>query len=79
MFKNIPFMATRDDVEATVLSVRGVDSSPRPDSCLRIEPSTEVELILMPRETETYLGGFPNEQCVDTENIRTKQVDKRIR
>ena len=60
MLKNIPLVAPRDNVETPVLPICWVDSRPCPDSRLRIKPSAKVELILMPRETETNFRGFPD-------------------
>ena len=78
MLKNIPLMATGDNIEATVLLVCWIDSCPRSDSRLRPKPSAEVEFILMPRETETNLRCFPNKQRVDAENIWTEDVNEWI-
>ena len=78
MLKDVPFMSTWDDVETTVLAIRRVDSRPCSNSRLGIKPSAKVEFVLMPRETETNLWGFPDKQRVDTEDIRTEDVNEWI-
>ena len=78
MLKDVPFVAAGDNVEATVFSVCWVNSRPRSDSCFGIKPRTEVEFVLMPRETETDLGCLPDKQIIDggCPDRRCQQVDR---
>ena len=62
MFKDIPFMATGNNIETTVLTIRSINSRPRPDCRFCIKPIAEVELVLMPRETEANLRCLPDKQ-----------------
>ena len=45
---------------------------------MRTKAFTKVELVLVPKETQTDPGHFPDKEVFDTEYIRTLQVDERI-
>ena len=79
MLKNIAFVAAGDNVKTAVLPICRVNSGPRPNGRIGLKPAAEVELVLMPRESETNLGGLPDKQIVDAEYIWTEQVDEWVR
>ena len=76
MLKNIPYVATRNHVERTILSICCVNSRPCPDSRLCIKPIAEIEFVLMPRETETDLRCLPDKQIIDAEEVWTENVNE---
>ena len=69
-------LATGDDVKTAVSAICRIDSRPCSDGRFGIKPITEVEFVLMPRETETDLRCLPDEQVIDTEDVWTEDVNE---
>ena len=78
MGKDVLFMAAGDNVKATVVAVRWVYGCPCADGGLRVKSVSEIEFVLMPRETEPDFRCLPDEQRIDTEDIRAEDIDERI-
>ena len=53
-----------DNVEVAVFLVRCIDSRPGAHSGMHAKAFTKVELVLMPGETQTDLGCFPDKEDV---------------
>ena len=45
----------------------------------RAKALAKVELVLIPRETQAVFWRFPGKEVVNTENIRSYQIDQRDR
>ena len=78
VLRDIPFMAAGDNIEAAVVAVGWVYGCPCADGGLRVKSVSEIEFVLMPRETEPDFRCLPDEQRIDTEDIRAEDIDERI-
>ena len=72
-------MAARDNIETPVFAICWVNSRPRPDGRFGIKSIAKVELVLMPRETESNLRCFPDKQIIDAKDVRAENINERIR
>ena len=64
-------------METAVFLIGSVYGGPCADCRLRPEPTAEVVLVLMPGETQSDLRCFPDEEIVDTQDIRSQKINQR--
>ena len=71
-------MTAGDYVEATIFAIGGVDCCPGADGCCGFEPFAKVKFVLVPGESQSDFGCFPEEEVVDAQNVWAEYVEEWI-